>query len=183
MNARLTLILAGAALLVLGACSHGVPRPAPGASTPSVAPVPLGKKSLDYETLVRRLPGKNGSTIVVVGIARNISDKPIQMCCCFDFKGSFAPGPDCPKGTRPPTHVLLGRSALDDTPLECRPVILQPNGTFRDSTSFTVGDDEFARCPGSMRVTLSFWTGQPGQTFAEAQCVAPEAVGASISLP
>ena len=185
MNARLTLVLSGAALLVLGACSHQAPAPAqaPVTSSPSVAAVPLGKKSLDYETLARRLPGKDADTIVIVGIAKNISDKPIEMCCCFDFKGNFVPGLECPKGTRPPTQYLLGRATLDDTPLECRPVTLRPNGTFRDSTSFQVARGEFARCPGSMRVTLSFWTGKPGQTFAEAQCVASEAVGASISLP
>lgn len=183
MNARLILVLSGTILLTLGACSHRTPAPATVTATSPEAAVPPGEKSLDYETLVRRVPGDGTETIIIVGIARNVSDQTIRMCCGFDFQGSFVPGSGCPKGTRPPTLHLLGRSTLPDTPLECRAVVLRPKGTFRDSTSFEIIRNEYAQCPGSMRVTLSFWTGEPGQTFAQARCVAREAVGASVSLP
>lgn len=135
------------------------------------------------EVCVERVRGVPIDTLRAIGIARNISSRPIDLCGRFDFGGGYKPCSDCPPAERPPTLWILPESWRSETPFGGRGVHLAPGAELRDTLIVTFRPLDFEFSPGKITLEGSFWAGKPGGTFADARCLDAEAGTIAVEVP
>jgi hypothetical protein len=177
------LVLCGCAFVAGGCGGRAGIRESAGLAPASVPE----STAFEYAAQVQRLGAGAADSaqdsVRVIGIARNISDRTLDLCCRFDFGGGYKPCPECPRPERPPTLYLLPASWRTETPFEGQRTRLAPGGEFRDTLVVTFRALDFEYAPGKITIEGSFWIGEPGRTFAQATCLEAEAFRVAVEVP
>ncbi len=132
---------------------------------------------------VERSRGSEADTLRVIGVARNVSAKSLDVYGRFDFGGAYKPCPDCPRSARAPVFYVLPVSWRREAPFEGRRIQLVPGAELRDTLLVTFAPLDFEFAPGKITFSGSFWAGVPGGTFAQARCLNAEAGTVAVEVP
>ncbi len=179
MRRRRVLLLCGSVVGLCGCASLSAGR---GDRDPC-SPERLDPAQFACDVRVERARGSGIDTLRAIGIARNVSSRPIYLCGRFDFGGGYKPCPDCPLPERPPTLWILPVSWRSEAPFGGRSLRLAPGAELRDTLLVTFDPLDFEQAPGKITLEGSFWAGLPGGTFGQARCLNAEAGTVAIEVP
>ncbi|MFH1278070.1 MAG: hypothetical protein ABIK65_06805 [Candidatus Eisenbacteria bacterium] len=188
----------GVVLLSTPAGSHPSGNPVP--STPDLGP------NLGLRSWGALRPGPVVDTLIVVGVVDNLGGERVSLCGKFELSGGYSPSAESekryrarkdslasqwalrdslrpPDGPRLPTFFLIGGDVHFDFEFECRPYELNSGESVADTTLIPVYRGDFEEFPGSIDVTVSFWSGSEGATYREARCLVTSPAPFRIAVP